>query len=432
MNHYQETLNYLYTQLPMFQRSGPAAYKHSLENTLRLDEMYGSPHRNFRSLHIAGTNGKGSVSHMLAAVMQSAGYRTGLYTSPHLKDFRERIRVNGEMVSEDFVAEWTEDFRQRNRAAGIQPSFFELTAIMAFDYFAREKVDIAVIETGLGGRLDSTNIISPEISIITNISYDHTSLLGETLPLIAGEKAGIIKRGTPVVVSQHQPEVEEVFLRKAEQEGSLLSFADDEYTADYSLADRDGNQVLNFRKNGVLSYPSLILDLPGLYQRLNVPAVLKTVDLLRGMGWQVPEEAVYKGLSDVKLLTGLQGRWQVLGSNPRIVCDTGHNEEGIKLVVDQINQTPYKHLHIVFGVVSDKDPDKVLALLPKDASYYFCKADIPRAMDEKVLAGKAAEFGLSFETFSSVSEAYEASRRAAGPDDFIFIGGSTFVVAEIL
>jgi dihydrofolate synthase / folylpolyglutamate synthase len=432
MNRYQETLNYLYTQLPMFQRSGPAAYKHSLENTLRLDEMYGSPHRNFRSLHIAGTNGKGSVSHMLAAVMQSAGYRTGLYTSPHLKDFRERIRVNGEMVDEDFVAEWTEDFRQRNRAAGIQPSFFELTAIMAFDYFAREKVDIAVIETGLGGRLDSTNIISPEISIITNISYDHTSLLGETLPLIAGEKAGIIKRGTPVVVSQRQPEVEEVFLRKAEQEGSLLSFADDEYTADYSLADRDGNQVLNFRKNGILSYPSLILDLPGLYQRLNVPAVLKTVDLLRDMGWQIEEEAVYKGLADVKLLTGLQGRWQVLGSNPRIVCDTGHNEEGIKLVVDQINQTPYKRLHIVFGVVSDKDPDKVLALLPKDASYYFCKADIPRAMDEKVLAGKATEFGLSSETFSSVSEAYEAARSAAGPDDFIFIGGSTFVVAEIL
>jgi dihydrofolate synthase / folylpolyglutamate synthase len=432
MNRYQETLNYLYTQLPMFQRSGPAAYKHSLENTLRLDEMYGSPHRNFRSLHIAGTNGKGSVSHMLAAVMQSAGYRTGLYTSPHLKDFRERIRVNGEMVDEDFVAEWTEDFRQRNRAAGIQPSFFELTAIMAFDYFAREKVDIAVIETGLGGRLDSTNIISPEISIITNISYDHTSLLGETLPLIAGEKAGIIKRGTPVVVSQRQPEVEEVFLRKAEQEGSLLSFADDEYNADYSLADRDGNQVLNFRKNGILSYPSLILDLPGLYQRLNVPAVLKTVDLLRDMGWQIEEEAVYKGLADVKLLTGLQGRWQVLGSNPRIVCDTGHNEEGIKLVVDQINQTPYKRLHIVFGVVSDKDPDKVLALLPKDASYYFCKADIPRAMDEKVLAGKATEFGLSSETFSSVSEAYEAARSAAGPDDFIFIGGSTFVVAEIL
>jgi len=432
MNRYQEALDYLYTQLPMFQRLGPAAYKHSLENTYRLDEMYGSPHRNFRSLHIAGTNGKGSVSHMLSAILQSAGYRTGLFTSPHLKDFRERIRVNGKMVSEDFVAEWTEDFRQRNRVDDIQPSFFELTATMAFDYFAREKVDIAVIETGLGGRLDSTNIISPEISVITNISYDHTLLLGETLPLIAGEKAGIIKRGTPVVVSQRQPEVEEVFLSKADQQGSLLFFAGDEYTADYSLSDSGGNQVFNFRKNGILAYPSLILDLPGLYQRLNVPAVLKTVDLLRDMGWQIPEGAVYSGLADVKLLTGLQGRWQVLGSNPRIVCDTGHNEEGIRLVVDQINQTPYKHLHIVFGVVSDKDPDKVLALLPKNASYYFCKADIPRAMDEKALAGKAAEFGLSFETFSSVSEAYEASRRAAVPDDFIFIGGSTFVVAEIL
>jgi dihydrofolate synthase / folylpolyglutamate synthase len=432
MNRYKAALDYLYTQLPMFQRTGPAAYKHSLGNTLLLDAIYRHPHHKFKSLHIAGTNGKGSVSHMLAAILQSAGYRTGLYTSPHLKDFRERIRIDGKMISEDFVADWTEDFQNINLNAGVEPSFFELTVAMAFDYFAKEEVDIAVVEVGLGGRLDSTNIITPEIGIITNISYDHTSLLGETLPLIAAEKAGIIKPGTPVVISQRQKDVESVFIRKAEELNSPIFFASDEYSSDYGLSDFSGNQVLNFRKQGALIYPSLKTDLPGNYQRLNIPAVLKTIDLMREKGWLIPDEFVYSGLQDVKKLTGLQGRWQVLGANPRIVCDTGHNEEGIRMVTEQIKQVPCRVLHIVFGVVSDKDPEKVLALLPKQAVYYFCKAEIPRALDENLLKERGALHGLMGSAFSTVDEAYSAAKLAAGPDDFIFVGGSTFVVAEIL
>jgi dihydrofolate synthase / folylpolyglutamate synthase len=432
MNRYKTAIDYLYTQLPMFQRTGPAAYKHSLGNTLLLDAMYGHPHRKFKSVHVAGTNGKGSVSHMLASAMQSAGYRTGLYTSPHLKDFRERIRVDGEMISEDFVADWTEDFRKKNQEAGIEPSFFELTVAMAFDYFAKEAIDIAIVEVGLGGRLDSTNIITPEISVITNISYDHTSLLGETLPLIAAEKAGIIKPGIPVVISQRQEEVEQVFIQKAQGEHAPIYFAGDEYVADYGFTDLEGNQVFNFRENGNLVFPSLKTDLPGFYQRLNIPSVLKTIDLMREVGWVIPDESIYSGLLDVKKLTGLLGRWQVLGANPRIVCDTGHNEEGIRMVTAQISQVPCRQLHIVFGVVSDKDPDKVLALLPQNALYYFCKADIPRALDENILLERGAAFGLNGRAFSTVNEAYNAAKLAASPDDFIFVGGSTFVVAEIL
>ena len=425
-------LDYLYTQLPMFQRTGPAAYKHSLGNTLLLDKMYDHPHRRFRSLHVAGTNGKGSVSHMLAAILMSSGLRTGLYTSPHLKDFRERIRVDGEMVSKEFVADWTEDFQLRNRSEGIEPSFFELTVAMAFDYFAAMQVDIAVIEVGLGGRLDSTNIISPEVSIITNISYDHMSLLGNTLPEIAGEKAGIIKPGVPVVIGQRQPETEQVFIRKAFQENSPLVFASDELSAGYGMLDMEGLQVLNVRKGDNVVYPDLKLDLTGIYQRLNIMPVLKTVERLRERGWNIPDRAVYSGLSRVKELTGLLGRWQVLGANPLIVCDTGHNEDGIRMVVEQIRQTPYRQLHVVFGVVADKDPERVLALMPEEAVYYFCRADLPRAMDAGILREKAAVAGLSGDAYDSAGAALEAARAAAGPDDFIFIGGSTFVVAEIL
>jgi dihydrofolate synthase / folylpolyglutamate synthase len=432
MNRYSKALEYLYTQLPMFQRTGPAAYKHSLGNTLQLDEMYGHPHRQFKSIHVAGTNGKGSVSHMLAAILQSAGYRTGLYTSPHLKDFRERIRVNGVMVPESYVASWTDDFQERNLEQGIEPSFFELTVAMAFDYFAQEKVDIAVVEVGLGGRLDSTNIITPVVGVITNISYDHMSLLGDTLPLIAAEKAGIIKPGVPVVIGQRQAETEDVFVRKASAVEAPLYFASDAFSAEYGMLDREGNQIFNFRKNEALLFPSLKLDLPGIYQRLNVPPVLKTVEILRAAGWEIPDEALYKGLAAVKELTGLMGRWQVLGANPRIVCDTGHNEDGIRQVVTQIRQTPFRKLHIVLGVVADKDPDKVLALLPPEAVYYFCRADIPRAMDPVILKGKAAEAGLTGDVYGSVLAAYDAARAAAGTDDFIFVGGSTFVVAEIL
>ena len=429
---YSYALNYLYTQLPMFQRTGPAAYKHTLGNSLQLDEIYGHPHRKFKSIHVAGTNGKGSVSHMLAAILQKAGYRTGLYTSPHLKDFRERIRIDGEMIAESYISRWVADFITINEREKLEPSFFELTVAMAFDYFADEKVDIAVIETGLGGRLDSTNIITPLLGVITNISFDHTALLGETLPLIAAEKAGIIKPYVPVVISQRQPEVETVFMQKASEVKAPLCFASDEYRVDYSMLDLDGRQVLHLNDENPAGYRVLVTDLAGIYQRYNVPGVLKSVDLLRNAGLAIPEGAVQEGLAYVKGSTGLLGRWQVLGANPRIICDTGHNEDGIRMVVEQINQTPSKKLHIVIGVVSDKDPGRVLSLLPKDALYYFCKADIPRAMDENVLRMKAMDAGLKGLAYPTVKEAFEAAKAEAGPDDMIFVGGSTFVVAEIL
>lgn len=445
MDRYQSILEYLYTRLPMFQRTGPAAYKHSLGNTLALDTIYGHPHRQFRTLHIAGTNGKGSVSHMLAAVMQAAGYRTGLYTSPHLVDFRERIRINGRMVPKAEIVRMIGDFHLRNHDEEIAPSFFELTAALAFDYFARKKVDIAVIETGLGGRLDSTNIISPEVSIITNISFDHMTLLGNTLREIAAEKAGIIKPGVPVVISQWQPEVASLFEERAAEQGSPLFFAGKEYYADYSMRDTAGRQVFNFHRgttsgNGVqqtdhpstLGYEGLKTDLTGSYQRLNIPAVLTTVDLLREKGWKIPREAVYRGLENVTGLTGLQGRWQVIGHNPQVICDTGHNTAGIKEVVEQLRQTPYRRLHFVLGVVEDKDATGILALLPKEAVYYFTRASIPRALDAGILKEKATAFGLKGEVYPTVAAAFRAARDAAGREELVFVGGSNFVVAEVL
>ncbi len=432
MRSYSDTLDYLYNQLPMFQRIGPAAYKNSLDNTWQLDEMYQSPHRKFPTLHVAGTNGKGSVSHMLAAVLQSAGYRTGLYTSPHLKDFRERIRINGMMIPRFEVIRWLNRFLKLNRKARLEPSFFELTMAMAFDYFAREKVDAAVIEVGLGGRLDSTNIIIPEVSIITNISYDHQMFLGNTLPEIAGEKAGIIKPGIPVVVSQWQPETEDVFRQKALRENAPIWFAGREYHAGYSTIGLDGRQVFNFRKGEEIRFPGLKTDLLGIYQRLNLPAVLKTIELMVAKGWDIPDKAVYAGVADVTRLTGLQGRWQVIGHNPLVVCDTGHNEDGIRQVTEQIRQTPYKKLHVVFGTVSDKNPDKVLALLPQEAVYYFTRAQLPRALDQQLLGEKAASFGLSGKSYPTVKEAFAAAKAAAGRHDLVFVGGSNFVVAEIL
>jgi len=432
MKNFQAALDYLYDSLPMFHRIGPAAYKDSLNNTLALDELYGHPHRKFPALHVAGTNGKGSVSHMLASVLQSAGYRTGLYTSPHLKDFRERIRINGRMIPKGVVTRWLGEFRKKNKCAGLSPSFFELTVAMAFDYFAGEKVDIAVVEVGLGGRLDSTNIITPEVSVVTNISYDHQSLLGNTLQKIAAEKAGIIKRGVPLVISQFQPEVAAVFQQKAEEMEAPLHFAGQEYVTAYGLLDPDGKQVFNFHKNNLPVYPNLKVDLAGNYQRLNVPAVLKTVELLREKGWNIPASAVYAGLACAARQTGLMGRWQVIGHNPLIICDTAHNEDGIRQVVQQLNQMAFKKLHILFGMVSDKAPAPVLALLPAEAVYYFTKANIPRALDEKQLKEQASPFGLKGNTYSSVHEAFIAARAAAGPKDLIFAGGSNFVVAEIL
>ena len=430
--NYQDTLKYLFERLPMFHRVGQAAYKNNLENTLKLDEIFGHPHRKFKTIHVAGTNGKGSVSHMLAAVFQAAGYKTGLYTSPHLKDFRERIKINGQMISEEEVVEWVEKYPVANNLWNLEPSFFELTVAMAFDFFAKNNVDIAIIEVGLGGRLDSTNIITPEISIITSIGFDHVNLLGDTLEKIAAEKAGIIKKNIPVVIGETHIETKKVFKEIAAAKQALIYFADVEYVASYSMLGLDGRQIMYIEKNRNILYPDLKLDLTGIYQLKNVPVVVKTLEILTEKGWKISKENTYTGLQDAAKTTGLMGRWQIIGYNPLTICDTGHNEDGIKMVVSQLKNTAYKTLHFVLGVVSDKNPDKVLQLLPADAEYYFTRADIPRALDEKELAQKAAGFGLSGRSYPSVSEAFNMAKLNAGKSDLIFIGGSTFVVAEIL
>ncbi|MBN2636399.1 MAG: bifunctional folylpolyglutamate synthase/dihydrofolate synthase [Prolixibacteraceae bacterium] len=430
--NYTNTLDFLFTQLPMFQRSGPAAYKNSLNNTLALDKYYGYPHKQFKTIHVAGTNGKGSVSHMLAAILQTAGYKTGLYTSPHLKDFRERIRTNGRMIPEQEVIKWVKYYRQYNEEWKLEPSFFELTVAMAFDYFAQQKVDIAIIEVGLGGRLDSTNIITPEVSIITNIGLDHTDLLGDTIGKIAFEKAGIIKKNVPAVIGKTQPETIAVFESVAKEKKARLFFADQEYNAEYSLMGTDGKQIFNIEKNGKIIYPELKLDLTGNYQKYNLPTVLRTIDLLLTQGWKINNDHVYKGLENTNSLTGFQGRWQIIGHNPLIICDTGHNEDGIKEIVKQLQNMAYKQLHIVFGTVGDKNPDQVLKLLPQNAKYYFTKADIPRALDEKILTIKAAEYGLKGKSFNDVKVAFKQAKENADTRDLIFVGGSNFVVAEVL
>lgn len=430
MKSYSETLEYLFSQLPMYQRSGPAAYKNTLGNTLALDEMYGHPHRSFKSIHVAGTNGKGSVSHMLASVLQEAGYKVGLYTSPHLIDFRERIRVNGEVIPEAEVIEFVSDFEEQNKKQGLEPSFFEITVAMAFWYFKQAKVDVAVVEVGLGGRLDSTNIIQPELSLITNISLDHTALLGNTIPEIAGEKAGIIKQAVPVVVSERNEQYNAVFQQKADELGAELNFADELYESSYSLFLPEGKQVLNLHKNGELRFENLKTDLLGTYQRKNIAGVLTAIDLLNERGWQIDEEALYRGIEHVKSNTGLRGRWEIAGANPTIICDTGHNEAGVQLLVEQIRQLAWKKLYLVWGMVNDKSIDGVLSLLPKEAHYVFCQASIPRAMDATLLAQKAAEHRLEGEVEPSVKRAVAKILEQANPHDLVFVGGSTFVVAD--
>ena len=428
--NYQQTLDFLFSQLPMFQRIGKAAYKANLDNTLALDKYFMYPHKSFKTIHIAGTNGKGSVSHMLAAVLQKAGYKTGLYTSPHLRDFRERIKINGEEIPEDKVVEFVE--KHKEGFAPVKPSFFELTVAMAFDYFANEKVDIAVIETGLGGRLDSTNIISPELSIITNISKDHMQFLGETLELIALEKAGIIKKATPLVVGEYQQAIAHVFKNKAVEKNATIYFADNQFNIDYSMQTVDEKQVFQVYKEKELVYPDLKLDLLGQYQKKNVITALKSIELLCDKGFKVSVANIYGGFEDVSKLTGLQGRWQTIGCNPRIVCDTGHNEAGITQILEQIKATAYKNLHMVFGVVDDKNIETILSMLPKKAKYYFCKASIPRALNEEILYEKASKFNLKGQNFPTVESALESARQNAQKEDFIFVGGSTFVVADIL
>ena len=427
---YKQTLEYLYQQLPMFHRIGAAAYKGDLNNAIAICTLLQHPENKFKSIHVAGTNGKGSTSHMLAAVLQKAGYKTGLYTSPHLKDFRERIRINGKMIEKSEVVKFVEDFKPDFDR--IQPSFFEWTMGLAFHYFANEKVDLAVIETGLGGRLDSTNVITPLLSVITNIGLDHMNLLGDTLEKIAGEKAGIIKKNIPVVIGETQQEVKHVFLDKAKEIHTAISFADEQLRCEEIKNPENNFLTLNVFNNNQLTYENLQLDLTGNYQRKNILTVLQSIFLLRALGLLISDEAVLSALKNVKPLTGLMGRWQVLSEKPLTICDVGHNQDGIALVMEQIRATPYRNLHIVFGVVNDKEIIGILNLLPKKATYYFCNADIPRAMAASELKHIAESEGLHGESFASVKIAFNAAKVAAGSDDFIFIGGSTFVVAEIL
>jgi dihydrofolate synthase/folylpolyglutamate synthase len=429
---YKETLDYLYSCLPMFHRIGPAAYKPDLSNTVKICNALNNPERKFKSVHIAGTNGKGSTSHLLAAVLQEAGYKTGLYTSPHLKDFRERIRINGKMIPKPRVVKFVADHKKSIEK--VQPSFFEWTVGLAFDYFAKEKVDIAVIETGLGGRLDSTNVITPLVSVITNISLDHTNLLGKTLKKIAAEKAGIIKPGIPVVIGETQEEVKTVFEKKAKKEKAPLRFADEEFQLSQLHHTKTIPPMLTatVRAGKNVLYKNFRCALPGFYQQKNIISVLAAIDCLREAGFIISEKAIRKGFEKVTALTGLQGRWQVLAKNPLTIADTGHNEAGVKEVMSQLKKTPHKKLHIVFGVVNDKDPARVLSLLPKNARYYFTRANLPRSMDAQELAQKAAKAGLKGNFYPTVKKALEAAQDVALKDDVIFVGGSTFVVAEVI
>lgn len=428
--NYSQTLEYLFNSLPMFQRQGKAAYKANLDSTYALDKHFGYPHRQFKSIHIAGTNGKGSVSHMLASVLQEAGYKTGLYTSPHLKDFRERIKINGIEIPENYVINFVKN--NRDFFEKLKPSFFEMTVAMAFKYFADENIDVAIIEVGMGGRLDSTNIITPLLSVITNISKDHTQFLGDTIEKIAAEKAGIIKKATPVVIGESQKETRQVFLNKAKEQNAPIYFADEILSIDYSLQTIDEKQSFNVYKADNIVYREVKIDLLGLYQKKNLITTLQAIELLSKNYLSISENHIFKGLANIQKNTGLKGRWQIIGHNPRIVCDTGHNEAGIQAVIKQIKNTPYRKLYMIIGVVNDKNIEAILELLPKNAEYIFTKASIPRALNEKDLALKAAKYGLKGIDVPNVPEALKLAKSKAGASDMIFVGGSTFVVADII
>lgn len=424
ISSYPEALKYLYENLPMFQRVGVAAIKKDLTNTVKLCSILGDPQNAFRSVHVAGTNGKGSTCHMLASVLQAAGYKTGLYTSPHLKAFTERIKINGCEVSRQYVLDFVN--RMRPFIDDIKPSFFEITVCMAFDYFAREQADVAIVEVGLGGRLDSTNVITPLVSVITNIGWDHMDILGDTLEGIAGEKAGIIKEAVPVVVSERQREVEDIFLGRAAEKHAPIYFGSDAYrvvkgTAPGSVSIVKGNDV---------TLENVDFPLRGNYQYRNLPGVMQTLDVL-GSHFSIRTPDIRRGLEQVTAATGLKGRWHKLADNPTVICDTAHNAEGIRLVVEQLSAERYVRLFIVLGMVKDKDVHEVLTLLPKEAMYFFCQAKIPRALDAHLLQHEAAAHGLTGEVVQDVNEARQAAMRKAHPDDLIFIGGSTYVVAEI-
>ncbi len=426
---WKQTLDYLYSALPMYQRLGAAAYKANLDNTHAICKLLGEPQQAFKSIHIAGTNGKGSTSHALAAVFIQAGYKTGLYTSPHLRDFRERIRVNGKMISRQAVMAFTGKYRQAFET--IRPSFFEMTVGLAFDYFRNRQVDIAIIETGLGGRLDSTNVIRPELSIITNTAWDHMNLLGHTLEQIATEKAGIIKAGIPVIIGESSAPLVNAVREKGRITGSPVYYAGKIYSVRNVRQPDVTHLEMDISRSGKPYMKHLKLDLPGLYQVRNIKGVFMALELARQAGFALPMSAVRGALGRITALTGLKGRWQVLSKKPLTICDTGHNPAGISLVISQLKKIPHQKLHMVFGMVSDKDVSAILKLLPRKAAYYFCQASIPRALDAYELAGQAAQFKLEGTVIPSVRKALADARKKAGKDDIIFVGGSTFVAAEV-
>ena len=421
---YDETVDYLFNCAPPFQQVGGAAYKEGLANTIAIDNHLGNPHRKFRTIHVAGTNGKGSTSHTLAAILQAAGYKVGLYTSPHLIDFRERIRVNGTPASKQFVIDFVE--RERNFFEPLSPSFFELTTAMAFTYFAQEQVDVAIIEVGLGGRLDCTNIITPDLCIITNISLDHTQFLGSTTTSIAAEKAGIIKPCTPVIIGESTPETRKIFTKKAANEGAPIVFAQDENALLSAKATQEGIAYTT------ADYGTINGELAGEYQIKNTRTILTALRQLLKKDYKISTDSVQKGFANVCSLTGFMGRWQKIGDNPPIVCDAGHNIGGIEYVTHQLAQQECDTLRIVFGMVSDKDITTVLSMMPRNAVYYFTQASIKRAMPADELRRKAAEYGLRGNSYPTVSTALEAAQKEATEKDFIFIGGSCFIVADLL
>jgi len=433
---YQDTIDYLYSRLPMFSRIGAAAIKKDLDNTLSICNFLGNPEKKFKTIHVAGTNGKGSTSHMLASIFQEAGYTTGLYTSPHLYDFRERIKVNGVMCSKDFVTSFTN--KMKGLIDEIEPSFFELTVGMAFEYFAENKCDIAIIETGLGGRLDSTNVISPELSIITNIGWDHMALLGNTLPAIALEKAGIIKKETPVVISEAIPETKKVFEEKATAMEAPIYFSEDflqlqSFQNNWQTALFEFNQPLVHLLDAPLFTKNFTVecDLPGKYQYKNLKGVLVAVQLLSQMGWKLKAPKILSALKQVKKNTGLMGRWECIQENPRVILDVAHNEHGIKALLEQLETLHYQQLHIVTGMVKDKDIHAVLNLLPKNALYYFTQSHIPRALPANELAIIAKEIGILGSTHENVNTAITEATKNANPNDLIIVIGSIFLVAEV-
>jgi dihydrofolate synthase/folylpolyglutamate synthase len=427
---YIQTLEFLYSQLPAYHRIGKAAYKNSLENTLELDEYFGHPHSKFKTIHIAGTNGKGSVSHMVASVLREAGWKVGLYTSPHLKDFRERIRVNGKMIPKKEVTAFVKN--HKGIIDTIRPSFFEMTVAMAFDHFAREQVDVAVIEVGLGGRLDSTNIINPVVSVITNIGHDHMDLLGNKIEKVAGEKAGIIKNNVPVVIGETQEETTAVFISKAAATGSSVIFADNNFNCTLF----DWNTVTGQRKYTVNDLTDKLVfngstPLGGDYQKKNLQTVYQACKVLEPE-FRTGEACIKRGIRKVIMNTGLKGRWQIIGKHPLTICDTGHNKEGLEYVLRQIKKMSFTDLHLIIGFVSDKDISQILSMFPADANYYFTRAKVLRALDENALRLKASEFGLKGDSYPDVNEALIAARLKASETGLVFVGGSTFIVAEVI